>query len=64
MELIGRAGHVAGYDVLVSGDAVTVTRGSAIIDRQTVPNYGTAIGELSARPGPLPRRRRGHLMLR
>lgn len=51
MHLIGRAGHVAGYDVLVSGDTVTVTKGGAVVARHTVPDYRTAFGELSARPG-------------
>ncbi len=51
MEPIGRGACVTGYDVLVSGNSVTVSRGATVVASQTVPDYGTAIGELSARPG-------------
>ena len=47
---LGTAGRVAGYDVLILADAVLVTdaRGSR---RFPVPDYGTSIGNLAARPG-------------
>ena len=47
---LGTAGHVAGYDVLVLADAVIVVDGAGS-RRFPVPNYGTAIGDLAARPG-------------
>ncbi len=49
-EKIGTAGHVAGYDVLILADAVIVTDadGSRWFP---VPNHGTSIGDLAARPG-------------
>ena len=49
-EQIGTAGHVAGYDVLILRDAVIVA-GADGSRRFPVPDYGTAIGELAARPG-------------
>ena len=49
-EKIGTAGHVAGYDVLILADAVIVTD-PAESRRFPVPNYGTRIGALAARPG-------------
>ena len=49
-EKLGTAGHVAGYDVLVLADAVIVT-GDNESHRFPVPNYGTSIGDLAARPG-------------
>src|SRR3712207_6185467 len=50
LEKIGTAGHVAGYDVLVLADAVIVTDADGS-RRFPVPDYGTAIGDLAARPG-------------
>ncbi len=50
IEKRGTAGRVAGYDVLVLADAVIVT-GAAGSRRFPVPDYGTAIGDLAARPG-------------
>ena len=49
-EQIGTAGHVVGDDVLVLADAVIVTD-AARSRRFPVPDYGTAIGDLAARPG-------------
>lgn len=51
LHLLGRGGHVAGYDVLIHGETVTVTRDGALVTRQTVPTYGTRLSELSTRPG-------------
>ncbi len=47
---IATAGHVAGHDVLILADAVVVSD-AAGARRFPVPNGGTAIGELAARPG-------------
>ena len=47
---IGTAGHVAGYDVLVLAGAVIVAD-AAGSRRFSVPDYGTRIGDLAARPG-------------
>ena len=49
-EKIGTAGRVAGDDVLVLADAVIVT-GADGSRRFPVPDYGTSIGDLAARPG-------------
>ncbi len=49
-EQIGTAGRVAGYDVLILRDAVIVTDADGS-RRFPVPHYGTAIGDLAARPG-------------
>ena len=49
-EKIGTAGHVAGYHVLILADAVIVTDADGSRGF-SVPDYGTAIGELAARPG-------------
>lgn len=48
---IGRASHVAGYDVFFRRDTVTVSRDGDLVARKTVPDYGTALSELTARPG-------------
>ena len=50
LEKIGTAGHVSGYDVLVLADAVIVTDADGS-RRFPVPDFGTAIGDLAARPG-------------
>ncbi len=50
IEKIGTAGHVAGYDVLILRDCVIVTDADDS-RRFPVPDYGTAIGDLAARPG-------------
>ena len=47
---IGAAGRVAGHDVVVLRDAVIVT-GADGSRRFPVPDYGTSIGDLAARPG-------------
>ena len=47
---LGSAGRVAGYDVLILADAVIVST-DAGARRFAVPDHGTAIGELAARPG-------------
>ena len=46
----GTAGHVAGYDVFILADIVLVTD-AAGSRRFPVPDHGTSIGELAARPG-------------
>ena len=50
LEKVGTAGHVGGYDVLVLADAVIVAD-AAGSRRFPVPDHGTAIGDLAARPG-------------
>ena len=50
LENLGTAGRVAGYDVLILADAVIVADASGS-RRFPVPDYGTAIGDLAARPG-------------
>ena len=50
LEELGTAGRVAGDDVLILADAVIVTDANGS-RRFPVPDYGTAIGELAARPG-------------
>ena len=50
LQKIGTAGHVAGYDVLILADAVIVTDADRS-RRFPVPNHGTAIVDLAARPG-------------
>ena len=50
--LIGRAGHIAGYDVIIADDTIFAIHDAT--KRQwahTVPNYGTSLVELSRRPG-------------
>ena len=49
LERIGTAGHFAGYDVLTLADAVIATD-AAWPRRFPVPDHGTAIGDLAARP--------------
>ena len=49
---VGRAGHIAGYDVLLAGDTIHVTHAaSGRAWRHTVPNYGTALADLARQPG-------------
>jgi hypothetical protein len=49
---VGRAGHVAGYDVLMAGDALLVTHAaSGQAWRHVVPNFGTALADLTRQPG-------------
>ena len=50
LEKIATGGHVAGYDVLILADAGVVAEAGGS-RRFPVPDYGTAIGELAARPG-------------
>ncbi len=47
---VATAGHVAGHDVLIFTDAIVVSN-AAGARHFPVPNYGTAIYELAARPG-------------
>ena len=47
---LGTAGRIAGYDVLVLADAVVVTDDDGARGF-LVPDHGTAIGDLAARPG-------------
>ena len=49
-EQIGTGGHVAGYDVLILRDAVLVADADGS-RRFPVPDYGTRVGNLVARPG-------------
>ena len=55
MQRIGRGGHIAGYDVLITADRIVVSRDAGAGAGETwthkVPNYETAIGELADRPG-------------
>lgn len=55
MTRIGRGGAIAGWNVLILADAIVYGRDDAGDDgpvyRHDVPNHGTAIGELAARPG-------------
>jgi hypothetical protein len=52
MEYVGRAGHIAGYDVLIAGDRLLVTHAASGCEwRHVVPNYGTAISQLAQAPG-------------
>lgn len=69
LHLLGRAGHVAGYDVLITGETVSVTLDCALIAPQTVPNDGMSLAALSVRPllprlGRFPRWGRGSVLLR
>jgi hypothetical protein len=51
-DLIGRGGHIAGYDVFIADDTIFAVHEAT--KRQwahCVPNYGTSIGALSRRPG-------------
>ena len=50
VEKIGTAGRVAGHDVLILADAVIVSDADGS-QRFPVPNYGTRIDDLAARPG-------------
>jgi hypothetical protein len=52
MEYVGRAGHIAGYDVLIAGDRLLVTHAASGCEwRHVVPNYGTALSQLAQEPG-------------
>ena len=51
IERIGRGGRIAGYDVLLTGDTITVADGAGTVVRHTVPSHGTPFGELVERPG-------------
>lgn len=49
---VGRAGHVAGYDVLIAGDRLLVTHAATGREwRHVVPHYGTALAQLAQEPG-------------
>ena len=50
-ERIGTAGRVAGYDILILTDRVLVSHDAGGTRDHAVPNHGTGIGELAARPG-------------
>ena len=52
LRLIGRGGHIAGYDVLITEDTIRVfCDGTSQLTPFSVPNYGTSIHELSQRCG-------------
>ncbi|HEU0114800.1 MAG TPA: hypothetical protein VFQ80_08985 [Thermomicrobiales bacterium] len=46
-----RVGHINGYSVLIGSDRIAVATPNGWGMTHPVPNYGTSIGELSARPG-------------
>ena len=49
---VGRAGHVAGYDVLIVDDTLLVTHAATGAEwRHVVPCYGTALSDLVKAPG-------------
>lgn len=48
---VGKAGHIAGYDVLISSDTITVSCQGQHVTTQMVSNHGTSIMELANRPG-------------
>jgi hypothetical protein len=49
---VGTAGHIHGYDVLISGDTLHVSHDASGRQwRHTVPNFGTALGDLAQQPG-------------
>lgn len=47
---LGSVAHIAGCTVLIWPERITVWRGEQRIGHD-VPNHGTSIGELAARPG-------------
>ena len=70
-EYVGRAGHVAGYDVFLAGDTMLVTHaasGPGVAARRPELRHGAggagAAAGAAARVGALPRRCRGDLLLR
>lgn len=52
VQYVGCAGKIAGYDVVIMGDAVSVYKdGVPIVTEHQVPNYGTSLLSLTERPG-------------
>src|SRR5215211_7132795 len=43
LQFLGTGGHIAGYDVFLAGDTVTVLGDEGVVTRRTVPGLGAFV---------------------